>query len=320
MVFYVYLQPEVISIAYAEGPYAVQALIALLRGLLQNCYIAEFHDYRVQQEIKDRVENLPPDFDRKTIKTLLANLEKRNRFIYCLAPDHTGIKDDVTCVIEQAAKISIDILILKDGDLGADSPAGVEVSTLSTYQHTNFETERSRLASEGRTFQEGELTEAEFLRKNFAKALRFAVRIEVCDKLFGRLFGDNFEYTVRKMLQWLEQQVDDPNKCELIFHCGAPEKATIQHMKTQLASFKYGRIASLPMELHFYELPNPDHCLPHERFILTDQIALEIGRGMDFLDKNTKKNRDVSIGYKNWQEVNDLLRSYSAGKLPAIKI
>ena len=31
----------------------------------------------------------------------------------------------------------------------------------------------------------------------------------------------------------------------------------------------------------YYELPDSDQVLPHERFILTDQIALQIGRGVD---------------------------------------
>jgi hypothetical protein len=53
------------------------------------------------------------------------------------------------------------------------------------------------------------------------------------------------------------------------------------------------------MEIQFYQFPSSDNALPHERFILTDQIALSIDRGLDFLDKNTRKNRDVDIGYKS---------------------
>jgi hypothetical protein len=106
----------------------------------------------------------------------------------------------------------------------------------------------------------------------------------------------------------------------LAFHCGKPKGLTDDHIKTQLSSFRCGRLCRLPIEIHFYQLPNPDKALPHERFILTDQMALEIGRGMDFLDCNTRKNRDVSIGYKSMAEVDDLLRSYAPHGLPVVVV
>ena len=50
--------------------------------------------------------------------------------------------------------------------------------------------------------------------------------------------------------------------------------------------------------------------LPHERFILTDQMAFEIGRGMDFLLPANGRNRDVSIASKNIRQVIKLVDSY----------
>lgn len=71
--------------------------------------------------------------------------------------------------------------------------------------------------------REGDSDEQNFLDQNSKKALRFATRIEVCDKLFGRRFGDNYLYTRKIMFRWLEQAINDPSNCKLIFHCGKPD-------------------------------------------------------------------------------------------------
>ena len=116
MIFYVYLEPEVISVAKEDGPYAMQCFISILRGFLQNCFIAEFEDYRVQQAIKEQVAALPNTFDRTVIKKLFAALAKRNRFIYCLVSDEGSRRDDVACVLEQAAAAFLDLLLIRERD------------------------------------------------------------------------------------------------------------------------------------------------------------------------------------------------------------
>lgn len=319
MLFYVYMQPEVIVVAKNSGQFAISALISFLRGATQNCCLAVFEDDRTRSQIAEAVEDLPEDFDRKVLKSILGILDKRNRFLYILTPDYTGVKDDLSCVLEMADSVDLDLILLQREDLVADPPVKAELCTLSTYQHTNFEVERSRLANEGRTLQNGEMTEIGFLDRHFEKAFRYARRIEICDRIFGRQFGDNFEYTIRTLLRWLETVIKNPEGCRLIFHIGTPQRATLQHIQTKLTDFRRGRLTALPIEIHVYDVQDPDQCLPHERFIMTDQLALEIGRGMDFLDRDTHSNRDVSIGYKSMKEVQDLLNSYSGFKQPVLR-
>lgn len=178
----------------------------------------------------------------------------------------------------------------------------------------------ANLAINGKTFVSGDLDEKDFLDWCFGKMLRYPTRIEICDKLFGSRFGDNFEYTVKTFLRWLEQIIVDPKNCKFIFHCGKPEGHTDHHIKTQLVSFKTGRLENLPIEIQFYQLPDNSPVLPHDRYLITDQIVIDIGRGLDFLDRNTKKNRDLTIGYKSFKEVDDLLKSYASAMLPRILI
>ena len=74
MIFYVYLDPGVLSADSIENDYAIQALIGVLRGFTQNCFIAEFEDYRIQDAIKENVNSLPDNYDRKLIKKIACAL------------------------------------------------------------------------------------------------------------------------------------------------------------------------------------------------------------------------------------------------------
>ena len=74
------------------------------------------------------------------------------------------------------------------------------------------------------------------------------------------------------------------------------------------------------MEIQFYQLTDNSQVLPHDRYLITDQVAIDFGRGLDFLDKNTRKNRDLTIGYTSFKEVDNLLKSYASAMLPRILI
>ncbi|MEA1878026.1 MAG: hypothetical protein U9N86_14310 [Bacteroidota bacterium] len=320
MIFYVYMDPNVLSTENLQHKYAMQTFIGTVRGFLQNCFIAEFEDYRIQESIKIQVNRLPDSFDRKIIKALLKTLMKRNHFIYCLIPDHSGIKNDFTCALEQAAGTFLDLLLVEEIDDELEIPAGVEIASLATYQNTDFEIRRSKLASDGLIIKNGNLEEEDFWDQCLKKALRFSTRIEICDRLFGKMFADNYKYNVKIMLRWLERILIDPDNCSLLFHCEKPDGFTDQYMAAELTALKKGRISNMPIAVQFYQHPGLANCLPHARFILTDQIVLKIDPGMDFLDPKTGKNRDACIECKSSKEVNTLLKSYSHAMLPLVSI
>ena len=320
MIFYVFMNPEVISDAWTKGDFAVQTLIGVLRGFIQNCAVADFEDYRIQSEIKNQIDGLPDDFDRKIIKSILATLQKRNRFIYCFVPDYTNEQPDLKCVFQQAKECLIDLILLKSLENGIDTPDGIEAVTLSEYQRSSFEHQRSSLAVDGRTFKGGEHEEYEFLNLNFGKVFQYATRIEFCDKLFGSRFADNYIYTIKILFKWLRGLSIDQENCRLIFHCGMPPGYGKEHIQERISTFKNKCLDSMNIEIQFYQSAEDEQCLPHDRFVTTDQISLTIGRGMDFLDKNTHKNRDVTIGLKSVDEVNRLLESYAGDMAERINI
>ena len=317
MIFYVYIDPAVFDVAQTDGPYAVQVLIGALRGFVQNCCVMEFDDRRIQDAIREKVEALPATHDRKLLKSLLTVLAKRKRFIYCMAPDYLGAKSDTTVMLEQAAGLLVD-LALVGAPVAADVvvPATVQVALLREYQNTFFEDERFRLASDGRTTTPGELSETDFLDLHFKKAFRYAARIDFCDKLFGRKFGDNYKYTAERMIRWLGANLSDPAACRLVFHCAKPDGMTDQYMHQTLKQVRDAHAVGLSVEVQFYQLPSGDNPMPHERFVQTDQIALGIDRGMDFLDAHTARSRDVFVSYKGLSACAAVLNSYSGGRLP----
>ena len=321
MVFYVYIDPAVIDVAQADGPYAVQVLIGALRGFVQNCCVMEFYDSRIQEAIGEKVKALPPSYERKVLMSLLTVLAKHNRFIYCIPPDYSEAKSDTESMLEQAAELLID-LALVGTPLGADAvvPATVQVTLLKEYQNTFFEDERFKLVRDGTTTAPGELSEADFLDSHFKKAFRYAARIDICDKLFGRNFGDNYKYTAERMIRWLGTNLSDPTRCKLMFHCAQPDGMKDQYIQQTLKQARDAHAAGLPMEVQFYQLPTGDNAMPHERFVQTDQIALGIDRGMDFLDAHTAKSRDVFVCYKGHSDCAAVLKSYIAGRQPIVVV
>lgn len=321
MVFYAYVDPHIITIANNEGDYAIQSFIAILRGFLQNCFLSVFEDYRTQHAIWSNVNNITDVQSRKAIQSLFKKIKKSDRYIYCLIPDYTGRKKDVDCVVEQASRELLDILVLAEkSDIKESSE--YEIATLKTYQFTNFELKRSNLVKNGKIWQEGDLDEIKFLDINFKKALRFAEEIIICDMILGKkCFPENYHYTISKMFRWLGQSLPYPfNLRKLIVHCEKPAGKGIEHVKGRFEKLKHGRLSNLEIEIDFYQKVEDRNTLPHDRFILTSQVAFAVGRGMDFLCKETETNRDVTISYLETQELHKFLNSYNRNLVDTVQV
>jgi hypothetical protein len=318
MIFYVYLEPGIVEVARQRGDIGLQALIGILYDLLHNCFVADFEDERGWNELRGLVNNLDDDDNRKRIKEILTVMYKRNRFIGCLTPDYTGEKSDTTCLLEQAAGALLDLLLMSEpGDLSEDF-TDVEIATLENYQRSNFARERRSIAAGGVTLEEGELDETVFLDRFLKKALRYATSIDICDRIFGDQYGGNYKYTAQVFFNWLEQNLADPDNCQISFYCGVPDDQDL--MIGDLKRLKRGRLGRISIKLCLHDNVSAKGALPHDRFIVTNQVALGLPRGMDFLNRFTRKNRDLTIDYKNDDQVNKLIASYSAGKRPEIDL
>ena len=312
MIFYVYLDPDVILRAQAGGEYGMQTLIAILSGFLDNCFVAEFYDESVQATLKENVKRLPEGFDRKRIMVLLNTLKTRNRFIYCLTPDYSYQKSLLECVREQAGPLLLDLVLLPEVPVEEELMAPAAIAALANYQFTRFEDHRRELARDGVTLRPGELSEDELLERYFKKALMYARSIEICDRMFGRKYNADYKYTIEKFFQWLARVLLEPDRCSVTIHCEEPDDQSrdLETLKTDLTNCKIARLITIDMKLFVYQMPNSSAHLPHDRFIITDQIAIGIPRGMGFLDPDTGQNRDLTLDYKNRSGVQQLLNGY----------
>jgi hypothetical protein len=193
MIFYVYLDPKIIAVARENGELGLQALIGILYGFRQNCFIAEFDDYsdQIQKEIKEQIDELPETFDRKLIVELVRQMQKQNRFIYCLTTEYPYTKEALTYVKEQAPQASLDLILLAEESKDPSDFEGTECATLLNYQHTQFERERSKTSCEGVALAASKYGEQDFLNRYLKKALRFANYLEVCDKVMGEKYKGN---------------------------------------------------------------------------------------------------------------------------------
>ncbi|PWU09025.1 MAG: hypothetical protein C5B50_28155 [Verrucomicrobia bacterium] len=316
MVFYVYLDPPVFEAAAAGGQMALQLLTAILRGFLQNCVLLEFDDYRWDTAVRRAVNSQEKTFDRSAIKKLLVQLQRRNRIVPFFKDDYSGLPD-LEFVVQQASAAGLD-LILSVQTVSLPSNCSCEAAILGTYQESEFEDQRAETAANGREYKHGEMGEEQFLLTTFQKFIRHARRIEVCDAVCGRYFGDNFKYTLKKFLAFLDSALVDPAVCELILHCEKSERD--QYLLSELTSFRTARLAQMPISVCFYDPINGQQCLPHERYICTDQFGLQIGRGMDFLDRATARNRDISVSFKPWNVLSTKLTPYQCFKLAPVQI
>jgi len=330
MVFYAYFDPLLIPAAAKEGALGLACLLGVIRGLEANCFLAEFDDWHVQGEIKDHVDALEESVQSadpqtsaelsnclKCLKTLLAALAKRNRFIYCLNSNGEPPLERVAVALVQGKGAELDIVLAEQVD-GHPNPDHLPTATLRSYGATDFEEKRSHFAVKGMLATPGALGEIDFLNKSLRKVLKHAATIHIYDEVMGKRWGDNFEHTLKTLLKWLETFVANPDQCCLHLYCGKPSGFGDQHIKGQLASFRKGRLAQLPITIHFHETLAGIDTMPHDRFLLTDQMAVEIGRGMDFLDRTTRANRDASVNLKDLGELSRFLTAVATSSLPPV--
>jgi hypothetical protein len=300
--------------AQADGEDATQNIASILNGFLQNCFVAVFEDDRWGTAVKEQLEIWAETMTRRRVKSILVQLKKHNRIIYNLVPDYNCKKPDIDCVFEQAPSVSLDLLMVIDSEGDRTAPPGVEIATRLTYQNTTFEPKRSEIAVDGMTCGPGDMDESAFMDFHFAKALKFASTIHICDRMCGKTsFTGNFRYTVERLMGWLGSVLVDPSSCKIIFHLGQPPGHGQQFILQQLTSIKSRILNSTQVDVHFYDESLPKATLPHQRFIMTEQIALDVDRGLDFLDRTTQKCRDTYVNYQNLKEAQKLLSSYSSG-------
>jgi hypothetical protein len=315
MFFLVYFDPTVIDRAAREGECGMALLVAILRGMQQNCFFADFANEDVTQEMADRVRALPEEYTRKGIKSALARLVKENRCVPCLEYDTDPSAAYVDLARSQGQAVGLAVAVVEPTSEGDDEKP-FEVTDLVGYQYTGFESERSALSSRGATVVPDELDGPTFFNRHFAVAVRHASHIEICDGVFGRKFvsGGDFGFTIGEFIRWIGKVKADRDGCTLVIHCEDPDNVNRRHdIEHHLKDVRDKHCGGLMISVQYYKnKADPSRCLPHARFLVTDRMALNIDRGMDFLVLNTRKTRDVHLAYMSLAKATEVLARYSS--------
>ncbi len=178
--------------------------------------------------------------------------------------------------------------------------------SILSFPASPFDLERRKHATQGIALAGGEHTSADFYARYLKKALHHAGKIEFVDRLFGEKYGDHFKYTLRVIVREYAAHCVAPTEVKV--HSGSGNR--IPHCRNEVADFN----ADVAVAIETYDLNGAGPTLPHERYLLTDQFAFEIGRGLDLFDKDTNLNRDVSISFKSQREIQVLLDRAASSK------
>lgn len=301
MFYRVFFDPDVIRPAYESGPIGLSLLISLWRGFFLNCTICEVNGYLVHSRLgealkeigrcaQEREDGLSDYITR--LKKILVQMEKQNRFVDVLSTN-TADQSLPLLALESAKSVGID-LILTESVL-PNQPPLPERCALDAYVISNFERERSKQADDG-LIPEGEDSCDDFFPNRFGKYFPLAQRVIVLDGILGRKFGDNFQYTLKRMVEYLEATNKAPVDFVLEIHTEDGERT----------DFLEQRLSEWCKKISYKVHRHGD--VGHERYLFTDQFGLQLGIGMDLLDRHTQRNRGTDFSYARVSKLKDLIR------------
>lgn len=321
MYFNVYFDPQVISAATRLGEAGLPLLISLWRAFHQNCFVVEFDEYLIQPDILREIDILPETSDRSTLKKLIKQIASENRFIYLLSFNDSG--DYLTALTTSGKIDSVDLLVLPDK--GTDLlEYGGYVEQLTTYSTSEFEEHRSSIAADGVTHAASALEAEVFLDRYLKRALANAQRIELIDKLLLLKYKQNFRFSLSLFFAWLEKSIEHPKECEIVIHtCFKEEESEIDELRADLQAFRRGRLSAMSLRLECYDGDHYENSLPHDRFILTDQVGIVVPRGLDLFAKGSERKayiRDVTLNRQGKRAVEELLTFHARHRIEELAL
>jgi hypothetical protein len=312
MIYFVYLDPQVIVESHGEGTLSIETLTSILNNLAQNCLLADFDNFDVQNGIRASLLEITGDFEIARLKKALAHFQKNDLFVNCLVYDYASTVSLAAMACDQRETSNVDFFIVPKIEYEPISRFDF-VGTLDNFYASAFDEKRRRSAVEGIELGADELDEMSFMNDHLFRPLKFATRIDIIDRQCGENYKDNYDYTIERFLRWLSStNTENP---AITFHLGFPgvRQSTII-TDDDLKGIAANDIESIKIERLLCaikrHLPAADirvRCydgtFSHQRYIVTNQLGFSIDMGMDFLNPSTRKNRKVSISLKPGREI-----------------
>lgn len=286
MVYCVFLDPSCIEEADQAGEFGYATLFEIMLGLLQNCYLADTKAWTVGPALRNAIESISDQDARLRASELLAIFEKRKRFlnvIDCDSEDQTTACGEVA--IGNWQNPLVDHLIL-GREVFRPLP---KTSTLPTYSLSGFSLRRSE-SVQGKSVARGHYDFSQIFSQYFRRIIQSSAHVKIIDPIVGSNFNDNYSVNLRL---WIEQlkSLETPIRIELHTECGRKRSDNLRDLKESI-------VADCDRSnITFSVVPYGPYQLPHERFIVSSDFTLVIGRGLDLIDPLDRKNRDLFVGF-----------------------
>jgi hypothetical protein len=300
MFYRVFFDPDVVRPAYDAGPTGMSLLLTIWRGFLLNCSICEVDGYLINHRLGEVVREIAKDAEAQAnglsdyvtrLKKILVQMEKQNRFVDVFS---TSKAEQSLALLALLFAESVGVDFILTNQTIPDEPRSPERTGLDGYVISSFERERAKQSDDG-LIAEGEDAADDFFAKRFGKLLPLAKRVTIIDGILGRKFGDNFQYTLKRLIQYLESTNADPSELLLDIHTEDGDR--IDFLEQRLGEW----CSAIRYQVHRHQR------VPHERYLFTDQFGLQLGIGCDLLSKETGRNRATDFSYARLSKIHDLL-------------
>ncbi len=314
------LLPSVLKTHPENQPADYGMVIRLLQDLENNGVVLLDDTQCIRASLLQDISKWPVKF-RKKAEVLLTTLKKKNRFV------EVSLKGEVqaTCKNKpcqqgiRIAKIYSPPAILTSQGCNQCAHAqlvlvsSVEVIDLAEYSVSDlFE---SHLKSSNRILSNGEWNQDKFEQEILIPLFRDAKHIKIYDRWVGRSamtnphgqIADNYKLTLEWILDLFVRESRLGVNGIFEVYTGLDTRRSKPKVPTFVASLRsfesdMRKAYSFPnFEVNIKEETQADQ-MPHERYLITNQVAISIDRGFDLLlEKRTSPYprliRDVCIDY-----------------------
>lgn len=284
-----------------------QVIILLLRDILKSGIILTDNQGEVLRSIRAKIDRWNPKFKPKA-KAILEELEKRHRFVEIL-PDQQLFQVCSNQVEKKCLKIFTSKefykVLVRNSQCINNTLAINRVTFIGYYAISSLvdKLEKSDLTL-------NKYNEDQFKQEILIPLFRDAKHIKMYDRWIGRSASQgttNHQTTLKWLLEVFREVATIRSDTVVEAYCGIrprrDDKIPLPKAVAALRKFE-AEIQVLFPYLNFklfIKKEIKDNELPHDRYIITNQTAIYIGRGFDlFVDANEsypRRIRDVQIGY-----------------------
>ena len=279
MIFCAFLDPESVRKLSGMGVLGMDALVGILRALLENCLLAETTDWQTSPELKSAVQAIPDQNARMRAAAILESFWKRGRFAPILQPLGTAeAASPAQVALANRNHPELDVIVT---EVSPPYPAGsVEVTSIESFHSTNFAANRQKM-SRGVILSEGAMDAAVFFKQYLSRLHLVTTKFEVWDAIIGQQFGENFFQCLKWWVGFLSQAEE---KIEFVIHTTGNQTRAVQQ-----------RLDDLCNGTSIVSFVQQHADLPHERYLITQAFTFDLGRGIDLFDPATGKIRDIRV-------------------------